>query len=104
MTPVRPEPAVPGSRVKHSTTEPLRSLCPVVEEFHKYLQVWTCIIDAYFLQVRNKTETNVRKKLGFALYDTTILNTKFQPFKAYTDILKQEVMSRLIDPGHITSD
>ena len=25
MTPVRLEPAAPGSRVKHSTTEPLRS-------------------------------------------------------------------------------
>ena len=27
MTPVRPEPAALQSRVKHSTTEPLRSLC-----------------------------------------------------------------------------
>ena len=28
MTPVRLEPAAPRSRVKHSTTEPLRSLTP----------------------------------------------------------------------------
>ena len=30
MTPVRLEPAAPRSRVKHSTTEPLRSLAAVV--------------------------------------------------------------------------
>ena len=30
MTPVRLEPAAPRSRVKHSTTEPLRSLVLVV--------------------------------------------------------------------------
>ena len=30
MTPVRLEPAAPRSRVKHSTTEPLRSLVIVV--------------------------------------------------------------------------
>ena len=30
MTPVRLEPAAPQSRVKHSTTEPLRSLVIVV--------------------------------------------------------------------------
>ena len=30
MTPVRLEPATPRSRVKHSTTEPLRSLVIVV--------------------------------------------------------------------------
>ena len=34
MTPVRPEPAAPRSRVKHSTTEPLRSLYIIV---HVYL-------------------------------------------------------------------
>ena len=33
MTPVRLEPAAPQSRAKHSTTEPLRSLC---------LLVWLC--------------------------------------------------------------
>ena len=30
MTPVRLEPAAPGSRVKHSTTEPLRSLSAIL--------------------------------------------------------------------------
>ena len=30
MTPVRLEPAAPRSRVKHSTTEPLRSLFPQI--------------------------------------------------------------------------
>ena len=30
MTPVRLEPAAPWSRVKHSTTEPLRSLVIVI--------------------------------------------------------------------------
>ena len=31
MTPVRLEPAAPRSRVKHSTTEPLRSVNPCVD-------------------------------------------------------------------------
>ena len=35
MTPVRPELAAPRSRVKHSTTEPLRSLC-IVERKAKH--------------------------------------------------------------------
>ena len=33
MTPVRLEPAAPRSRVKHSTTEPLRSPTPCVDMY-----------------------------------------------------------------------
>ena len=37
MTPVRLEPAAPRSRVKHSTTEPLRSHCVSERIFEKVL-------------------------------------------------------------------
>ena len=48
MTPVRLEPAAPRSRVKHSTTEPLRSLSmdlvmnneQAIELYHQLSDVW----------------------------------------------------------------
>ena len=42
MTPVRLEPAAPRSRVKHSTTKPLRSLTEVSEEVSVIMIVRTC--------------------------------------------------------------
>ena len=43
MTPVRLEPAAPRSRVKHSTTEPLRSICLGVMSRH-VIRVGTSIV------------------------------------------------------------
>ena len=47
MTPVRLEPAALGSRVKHSTTEPLRSLFILSENSRLNTLVAHCLWDKY---------------------------------------------------------
>ena len=53
MTPVRLIPAAPQSRVKHSTTEPLRSLCVTLQYkdnfFHDNVGNEGCILSFYNL-------------------------------------------------------
>ena len=44
MTPVRLEPAAPRSRVKHSTTEPLRSLGSVVIVYSVYCKIYVYLV------------------------------------------------------------
>ena len=48
MTPVRLEPAAPRSGVKHSTTEPLRSLDFVFYDIHSAYRFFLCISNAKY--------------------------------------------------------
>ena len=41
MRPVRPEPGAPQSRVRHSTTEPLRSICDDINIIKQNLTEYT---------------------------------------------------------------
>ena len=41
VTPVRFEPAAPRSRLKHSTTEPLRSQITLKEDIGSLIECWT---------------------------------------------------------------
>ena len=51
MTPVRLEPAASRSRVKHSTTEPLRSLNPIILDYPIHIGV--ICMESSFMYLRS---------------------------------------------------
>ena len=54
VTPVRLEPAAPGSRVKHFTTEPLHSSCPNGDPVPKLFANWIFIFLSSTDFIQNK--------------------------------------------------
>ena len=80
MTPVRLEPAAPRSRVKHSTTEPLRSLSFIYRKVNDRKRSMSMIISLY-------GSTLIISNVQFSVFVEAFL----QIFKEITDYNVQSV-------------
>ena len=85
MTPVRLEPAAPRSRVKHSTTEPLRpkdKLKVTTKLQHNVLQSYSCVTvlptksdsDVIFFFYNYKVKINMYTPLDLKRFDISLVD------------------------------
>ena len=104
MTPVRLEPASPWSQVKHSTTEPLRSLLRklplAMEQLNVYAQLYNGVVDLNYglslhllLYCRYVEAANLNRPQGYETFFMLNSSMKFQLVKGDSNPNNKYVLS-----------